>query len=63
MDVQIKALKKKNETYFQGMELEFNNRASFFQCIADPDSGRAGGFIAVQQKKRPKIEGCLQKIC
>ena len=58
MSDQIKELVKDNTDYFQGKKMKFINRASFFQCIADPDPDpdRAGGFIAAQQ--RPKDNDC-----
>ena len=56
MSDQIKELVKDNTDYFRGKKMKFVNRASFFQCIGDPDPDRAGGFIAAQQ--RPKDNDC-----
>ena len=43
----IEKLRKENEAYFAGMELEFNNRASFIQSICDPRLNSKDEFITV----------------
>ena len=47
----LERLAADHEEYFRGKELRFDNRASFFQCIADPT--RPGCYIAVQRRRRP----------
>lgn len=44
----ISELTLANEAYFNGKELRFDNRASFFQCVVDPI--RPGGYIAAQKR-------------
>ena len=41
----IERLEAANADYFRGKVLRLDNRASFFQCIGDPE--KPGGYIAV----------------
>ena len=59
MDSVIKQLQMQNKSYFRGKEFCYDNRASFIQCVPDPD--REGCYIAGQIRKQ--VEGMAEFGC